>query len=169
MEFESENFRFTPLSDDHGEFFFRMESDPEVLKYYRRETSKTVEESKRNLASYTDYTLKHPGYGAFTVLHKTTGEMIGLGVIIHLDKNPLNKEIEIGYRLPVENWGKGYATEIAKAITAHVFNHYSVTEIFATTHPENLGSQRVLMKAGFIYVGEGIYHGGESKLFKLVK
>lgn len=169
MYFESEHFKFISLADEHAEFFFEMESDPEVLKYYRRGIAKTLEESKKNLKAYTDYTLQNPGYGALIVIHKMTSELIGLGVIIHLDKNPLNKEIEIGYRLPVKNWGKGYATEIAKSIARYVFENYPVTEILGTTHPDNLGSQRVLIKAGFVHIGEGMYHGGVNKIFKLVK
>ncbi len=169
MQFESEHFKFVPLSEKHLEFFFQMDSDTIVMKYYRREPAKSLEDSKKSLMAYTEYTAKNPGYGALIVVDKTTNNPIGLGAIIHLDKNPINKEIEIGYRLPIENWGKGYATEISKALAKFVLENYPVSEIYGTTHPDNLASQKVLMKTGFVPFGEGFYHGGINKVFKLVK
>lgn len=169
MNFESQNLKFSPLSLEHADFYYLMESDPEVLKYYRREVARDLEESQKNLKAYTDYSSENPGFGAMIVSHKESGNLIGLAVVIHLDKNPANKEIEIGYRLPVHNWGKGYATEIAKALVNYVFHSLSYKEVYGTTHPDNLASQKVLLKAGFELVGEGTYHGGLNKVFKLVK
>lgn len=166
INFESARLVYKPLTHDHLEDFHIMESDPEVLKYYRREPVKSLEETKVNLEKYFKYASDHTGLGAWSVFTKDTNEFVGLGVIIHLNKDPKNKDYEIGYRLPQNNWGKGYATEIAKAFIDYSFQHLKLTHIFGTTHPENLNSQKVLQKVGFVYVGEGTYHGGEAKLFK---
>lgn len=165
LSFQSDRLIYVPLSSDHADAFFLMESDPEVLKYYRREVAKDWNEALTNLLVYVKYAMDHEGRGAWAVISKDTAEFIGIGVMIHLEKNPKIKEHEIGYRLLKKHWGKGYATEIAKAMIRYGFDHLKLDEIFATTHPDNLVSQKVLEKVGFVYMCDGPYHGG-SKVYK---
>lgn len=166
LTFHSERLIYVPLTSEHVEDFFKMESDPEVLKYYRRDVVKNREESLNNVLVYVKYAMDHAGLGAWAVFAKDSAEFVGIGVIIHLDKNPDASEHEIGYRLPQHQWGKGYATEIAKAFINYGFNQLKLSELYGTTHPENAVSQKVLEKVGFEYAGEGPYHGG-SKVYKL--
>lgn len=46
-------------------------------------------------------------------------------------------------------WGRGYATEAARAVTELGFTRFSIPRIVAGHHPDNHGSQRVLEKLGF--------------------
>ena len=57
--------------------------------------------------------------------------------------------IEIGYFFDPAAWGHGYATELAAASTSVADNILCVPEVRAFAHPENIGSRRVLEKAGF--------------------
>jgi ribosomal-protein-alanine N-acetyltransferase len=166
--FQSDRLIYVPLSSEHADPYFLMESDPEVLKYYRREVAKDREEALNNLLVYVKYAMEHEGRGAWAVIAKDTAEFVGIGVIIHLEKNHQLKEHEVGYRLLKQFWGKGYATEIAKAMMAYGFDHLKLDELYATTHPDNLVSQRVLEKVGFVYTGDGPYHGG-CKVYRLKK
>lgn len=61
--------------------------------------------------------------------------------------------VEIGYGLLPEYWGKGYATEAVRALTAWASCQPGVTRIEAETEPDNTASQRVLEKAGFVPTG----------------
>ena len=61
---------------------------------------------------------------------------------------------EIGYGLLPEFWGKGYATEAVKAITEWASRQQGVKLIEAETDAENIASQRVLIKAGFVPTGK---------------
>ena len=64
-------------------------------------------------------------------------------------------------------WGRGYATEAARAAIGWVLDHTATESIVATTHPENAASQRVLAKLGFVSAGEveGQFH--QLRLFRL--
>ena len=100
LTFHSERLIYVPLTSEHVEDFFKMESAPDVLKYYRRDVVKKREESLNNVLVYVKYAMDHAGLGAWAVFAKDSAEFVGIGVIIHLDKNPDASEHEIGYRLP---------------------------------------------------------------------
>lgn len=58
---------------------------------------------------------------------------------------------EIGYILRSDEWGKGFATEIAKRLIAFGFDKLNLPEIFATIDDDNLGSIKVAEKAGMSF------------------
>ncbi|MFH6999717.1 GNAT family N-acetyltransferase [Flavobacterium sp. FlaQc-57] len=60
-----------------------------------------------------------------------------------------NDQLEIGYVLSQDYWGKGIATEVCKAITQYCFTNTNKEEVVAITDVNNAGSQNVLQKAGF--------------------
>jgi RimJ/RimL family protein N-acetyltransferase len=64
---------------------------------------------------------------------------------------------EIGYWLAFAFWGKGYATEAARAVIDYAFDdlHYDV--LHAGTRVSNPASRRVLEKCGFQWTGVGLY------------
>lgn len=162
----SQRLFFRPLEVRDLNEFYTLESDPEVLKYYRRPVARDKEEAKKNLLHYVEYAEKYPGLGAFSVFLKTDNSFIGIAVLIHLNKDPENLDIEIGYRLQRKFWGAGYGTEIAEALLQYAFKKLNLNQVLATTHPDNLVSQKVLKKCGFEYIGENNYHGGICKVFK---
>lgn len=56
---------------------------------------------------------------------------------------------EVGYVLGRRWWGRGYASELVRAVTATLFSDSRVWRVFAPTHIDNAASQRVLEKCGF--------------------
>lgn len=64
------------------------------------------------------------------------------------DRGP---ELELGYRFKRSAWGRGYATEAARAVAAYALDPAGagLSELIGVTYPENTASQRVLLKAGF--------------------
>ena len=60
-------------------------------------------------------------------------------------------EPELGYRLPAA-WGKGYASEGSRALVEKGFAELGVQRVFATTMAVNIGSRRVMEKAGLKFV-----------------
>jgi RimJ/RimL family protein N-acetyltransferase len=56
-------------------------------------------------------------------------------------------------------WNKGYATEAAIACLEYGLNNLHLDEIIAVCHPENIGSWRVMEKAGMAYLGTASYYG----------
>ena len=60
---------------------------------------------------------------------------------------------ELGYYLSEEYWGKGVMTEAVKQLCDYVFTHTDIIRIYAEPFAYNIGSCRVLEKAGFQYEG----------------
>jgi len=75
--------------------------------------------------------------------------------------------IEIGYRYRPDAWGRGIATEAAARVLNHGFRQLAFDPIVAVSHPENLASQRVLMKIGMTRHGEGVHYGQTVAVFRL--
>jgi RimJ/RimL family protein N-acetyltransferase len=64
---------------------------------------------------------------------------------------------EIGYWLGVPFWGKGYATEAARAVIDHAFGDLGYDTLLAGARVSNPASRRVLEKCGFQWTGVGLY------------
>jgi RimJ/RimL family protein N-acetyltransferase len=64
---------------------------------------------------------------------------------------------EIGYWLGVPFWGKGYATEAARAVIDHAFGDLGYEVLVGGARVSNPASRRVLQKCGFEWTGVGLY------------
>jgi RimJ/RimL family protein N-acetyltransferase len=65
-------------------------------------------------------------------------------------------KIELGYLLAPHAWGKGFATEAARALVDAVFALTSATTVVANARVINIASRRVLEKCGFAYTDTGL-------------
>lgn len=81
-----------------------------------------------------------------------------IGVAEIFDYNREVNMVTIGYRLNEQYWGKGIATWTVKAMTDYLFNHIGINRIQAFVMPENIKSQYVLQRNGFI--NEGLIRQG---------
>jgi len=75
-------------------------------------------------------------------------EAVG-GVGLYPGKDIFHRSAELGYWIGEEYWGRGIVTEAVIAVTNYGFETFNLMHIFAGTFERNLGSQRVLLKAGF--------------------
>ncbi|MGM0844951.1 MAG: GNAT family N-acetyltransferase [Bacillota bacterium] len=87
----------------------------------------------------------------YAIILKETDEMIGAGEINVRDS--FNKSGDIAYIINPNYWGKGLATEVAKILIRFGFENLNLHRIFAYCNPENLGSVKVLEKAGLTQEG----------------
>jgi RimJ/RimL family protein N-acetyltransferase len=91
--------------------------------------------------------------GEQTYVITLAGDVIGAcGFEVRDDGAP-----EIGYWLGVAHWGKGYATEAARALIDHAFGDLDFTALQAGARVTNPASRRVLEKCGFQWTGVGLY------------
>src|SRR5947207_2348446 len=66
-------------------------------------------------------------------------------------------EMELGFHFRPQHWGKGLATEAARAVIAFAFEHAFAQRLFAGHHPSNAASGRILRKLGFRYSHDELY------------
>lgn len=64
---------------------------------------------------------------------------------------------ELGFHLCADYWGRGLATEAARAVIAFAFADPAITALFAGHHPDNDASRQVLDKLGFVYTHDELY------------
>jgi RimJ/RimL family protein N-acetyltransferase len=72
------------------------------------------------------------------------------------------------WALHPEAWGKGYATEMARAALDYGFGELGLKLIFAITKPENLASQAVMKRLGLVHTKNVIYRGLDTVWFETV-
>jgi len=104
------------------------------------------------------------GYGMSAIVWRASGEIIGFCGLVHPGGQ---LEPEIKYAFKRSHWGKGVATEAARAMLAYGARSLGLHHVIATTAPENLASHRVLLKAGMVR-GELLLHkdGSSTQLFE---
>lgn len=125
---------------------FKLNSDPKVIKYTGDKPCKNEEEAQQIIEEkiIAQQYLKD-GFGRWAVHLKSNGLFIGWCGLRKLEPS---QEIDLGYRFLARFWGKGYATEIAKATIDYGFNNLGLSRIIGRTMPENIASITVLEKLG---------------------
>ena len=98
--------------------------------------------------------INHDGYGFWPVEEKTTRKFIGF-IGINFSRVGLDIEpcVEIGWRLKKEFWGKGYATEGARAVLRHAFEVLNIDRIYSFTAVINTPSEKVMKRLGMTKSG----------------
>lgn len=85
------------------------------------------------------------------VWERESGELVG-DCSLHFDTGFGEWELSYGFRR--DRWGRGYATEAARACACYGFEKLGVEKIVADVDPANVASAHVLEKCGFSRVGE---------------
>ena len=94
------------------------------------------------------------GNGYWSIFPRGRPEQF-LGWILLIPHDGRGPEIEIGWRLNRQAWGKGYATEAARPVVRHAFEALRLPRIVADIDPGNRASMRVAEKIGMRPAGEG--------------
>lgn len=108
-------------------------------------------------------------YGLQALIHKETGEFIGLCGLLLQELNGVN-EVEIGYHLLRRHWYKGYASEAAQMFRDYGFNTNAADSIISIIHPLNFQSKNVARKNGMTLIEQGtFFRGKEVDVFRISK
>ena len=121
--------------------------------------------------AYLDMNVKHwadHGFGMWMLRDAETSAVIGRAILRHLDVEGVD-EVEVGYGFMPEYWGRGLATEIARACIRIGFDQLGLPSLVAITTPANLASQRVMTKAGLAYERDIVHAGVPHMLFRTHK
>ncbi len=97
---------------------------------------------QRNL----DHQVEH-GYGLFSVILKTNGELIGDCGLEHMHVEGV-AAAELGYDFRSDYWNQGYATEAAIAVRDYAFNVLQLPRLISLIRQHNMPSQRIAEKIG---------------------
>lgn len=157
ISFETTRLIVKRYTADDVEIFFLLNNNADVQRYIR--PVKNREQSDAFLRENLRYYNVFPAYGRWAVYEKTSGNYIGSFALIHVEKTI---RMQLDYALMPAYWRKGYATELTKAGLVYTFTQTSLQIVYGYTEVENIISQMVLLKAGFVKLGSEM--DGEKKL-----
>jgi ribosomal-protein-alanine N-acetyltransferase len=142
------------MTADDAEAFLALNSDPDVMRYTGEPLLTSLDAAREALANYPDFDTV--GYGRWACVLKETGQVIGFCGLKWLDDVG---EVDVGYRLMPEFWGRGLASEACAASVAFGFDVIGLESIVGFVLPDNAASIRVLEKCGLRRDGELIEDG----------
>ncbi|MGH3873199.1 MAG: GNAT family N-acetyltransferase [Pseudonocardiaceae bacterium] len=140
--------------DDVSRWLYELERIPDAATMRRVLQGWTAEQG--------DMT---PGTGRWALVAHEGGALVG-GITL-LPMPVPEADVEIAYQLAPDYWGRGYLTEVARALARWAFRH-SLVELFALVAPDNTRAAATARRIGMEWVGEtGKYHRRQLQVFRL--
>lgn len=150
---ETSRLYFKRFSAEDAAEMYRLNLDPEVVRYTGDRAFASIDEAKTFIQNYDHY--DRYGYGRWSIFLKSNKQYLGWCGLKYHDEG----YVDIGFRFHKAHWGKGYATESAQAALSLGFNVLGLKEIVGRVAEDNLASIRVLEKLGMEYWKRAVCHG----------
>ncbi|HEY7680110.1 MAG TPA: GNAT family N-acetyltransferase [Terriglobia bacterium] len=161
--FSTERLLAERIAEKHFSDLYRMWRDARVMETLGgvRSEQESLAQLGMALAHWERY-----GFGMWVLREKTSGELAGHAGLrfAEFDGWP---ELDLGYSLRPEFWGKGLATEIASAVVSLGFEKLGSEHITAISLPTNIASRRVLEKIGFRYERDTVFRNLPHVLYRI--
>ena len=138
-------------------------ADPEVVRYVGNGLPIMRTESENALRSIIRHWDIH-SFGRWAVVDKETEEFIGYGGLRSLMGTP-----EVVYHFVKAHWGRGLATEMARASLRFGFEEHQFDRIVAVAKPENAASIHVMEKVGMKYEMHTSYYNMDVIQYRLTR
>jgi [ribosomal protein S5]-alanine N-acetyltransferase len=148
----------------------KIYSDPEVTKFIISRAD-SIDIQLNLLRRWAEKTTQAAdGTGIWAIVQKDSREIVGTVILLQLHgcEEQATQKYEIGWHLKKSAWGKGYATEAAKAVLDYGFNTLSLPVIYAVANLENIASICVTQRLGMTSIGlTDKYYEEELEMFKV--
>jgi RimJ/RimL family protein N-acetyltransferase len=146
---ESERLKLREWIEADREPFGRMNRDTAVMEFFPATLSR--EESDALVDRAIAHFAQH-GFGPWAAELCTSGEFVGyVGLFIPRFEAAFTPCVEIGWRLAPQYWGRGLATEGARAAVRYAFEVLELPKLVSFTVPANVRSTRVMEKLGMTH------------------
>lgn len=164
------NWKISSRGDIMGAF--AMYSDPQVLRYFpAAKPIASMAEMKEVLRERLEKNKTFPhGHGVWAVEEKAEQRVVGTALLKPLPDAHGNStpEIEVGWHLRRDSWGKGFATEFGRALLQYGFEELKLPELHAVVFPANHLSIRVTQRLKMTSLGPtDKYYGTTTELFHM--
>jgi RimJ/RimL family protein N-acetyltransferase len=151
------------LRDDDLDAYAVIAGDPEVMRFLGERRPMSRMDAWRQMAMILGH-WELRGYGYWALEERATGRLAGRAGFMNPDGWP---GIECGWTLGREFWGRGYATEAARAIFAWGFEYLRLDRIISLIDPENLPSIRVAERLGETRSGSWEFLGHPHDIYAI--
>src|SRR4029079_7271641 len=148
---ETERLVLRRFTDDDVAWLLELYSDPAVMHFITGGlTTPRSEIEEEVLPAFLRHYARWPDWGFFAANERVSGTFLGWFHLRPGDGDP-DDELELGYRLRKDGWGKGYATEGARALIDYAFER-GAQRVYAETMVAHVASHSVMEKAGLLFV-----------------
>lgn len=125
-----------------------VNADPEVMRFIRDGATRDEERTRADIGAWERHWETH-GFGLFAVEVRATGELAGFtGLAVPEYLPETLPAVEVGWRLGRSVWGRGLATEAARAALRFGFRDRGLAEVISVIQLGNTASDRVAAKLG---------------------
>jgi [ribosomal protein S5]-alanine N-acetyltransferase len=161
--FETPRLFLRHFTEGDAPLIFKLNSDPEVLKYLHEPVLENELQAKNILTNIILPEYKK-NLGRWAIHTKADYEFIGWCGLKYM---PETGVIDLGYRLLRTAWGNGYATEAAHYTLMYALRELKIESITGIAHVDNIASIKVLEKAGMKFSRDEIAYGLPVKIYTL--
>jgi RimJ/RimL family protein N-acetyltransferase len=128
------------------DLFAELNADPRVMEHFPKLLSREESDARAKL---NEQHFEQHGFGLWAVEVIGVAPFIGFtGLVIPAFEAPFTPCVEIGWRLAYPYWGKGYATEAARASLQFAFQELNLSQVVSYTVPANARSRAVMERIG---------------------
>jgi len=148
-ELRTERLLLRHWRDADLEPFAALNGDPETMRFFPAPLTRAESDA---FAEHVRRRLEAEGWGLWAVEAPGVADFVGfVGLARPSFEAHFTPAVEVGWRLAREHWGKGYATEAARAAVAHGFGELGLDEIVSFTSRLNVPSIRVMERIGMTH------------------
>ena len=141
---------------DLDEYYQRIYADPDVMRTLPPFGPISRADFETRVPTFMVEPWAVHSFGPWAVIHKPDHQFIGHCGLRYW---PGSSDVEVLYALARQYWGKGLATEGARASLHYGFEHLKLERIMAAALVDNHASRRVLEKIGLRYDKAFQFHG----------
>ena len=146
IEFDTERLRLRQWCASDREPFATLNADPKLMQFYPALLTRSESDA---MANRCQALIAERGWGFWAVETKIMREFVGfVGLHIPMPELPFSPCVEVGWRLAVEHWGNGFATEAARGALHIGFERLGFPEIVSFTSVGNARSRAVMERLG---------------------
>lgn len=146
---QTERLSLRPLTRADENTLHRISNDP-LVRVYLWDDEPVYAEAIRDLVQRSSHTFSDECVGLFGIRLRDSEDLVGFCGFVRLERMD---ELELAYELVPELWGRGLATEAARACVRYAFEEAGLRRVIAGANPPNVASLRVLEKLGMKPVG----------------
>jgi RimJ/RimL family protein N-acetyltransferase len=155
---ETKRMYFREFQETEAQLLFELDSDPEVMRFISNGHPTPLARIQNEIIpKFLNFYRQSPPQGFWAAHLLDNGDFIGW---FHFRPSTLpgaEKDMELGYRLKRNVWGRSLATEGSRALLEKAFKEWGCEKVCAHTMAINLASRRVMEKVGLKFECHFLY------------
>jgi RimJ/RimL family protein N-acetyltransferase len=158
---ETERLSLREITTDDLDDLLEIWGDPEIMRLFPNTLDRQAmrEWIERNQRRYEQF-----GYGLWAVILRSVQKFVGDCGLTVQEVDGI-EELELGYHFNKKYWGRGLATEAARACLDHAFERLGRRRIVSMIRPENAPSRRVAERNGLQIEKEVFWRGYQHYVY----